>query len=151
MATDTHQSNSAVRQFSIMLQNEAGALQSLLSLLKGAGVELLGISVKDSSDVTVVRIVVSDPETTEQTFLERGIPFNTRQMLVVAFRDPSSEILKCLNAFNNAETNIDFGYALLPHPEGKSLLAFHIDDVDFGKHILQKAGFTVMEQDDLSR
>jgi len=134
-----------------MLQNQAGALQSLLRMLKNSGVELLGISVKDSSDVTIIRIVVSDPETTQQLFLEKGTPHTTRELLVVAFRDPTNELHACLDAFNNAETNIDFGYALLPHPQGKTLLAFHVDDLEFGKHILNQAGFTVMSQDDLSR
>lgn len=134
-----------------MLPNVSGSFRSLLSTLKGAGVELLGISVKDASDVTIVRIIVSDPETAEQLFIERGIPHTTREMLVVAFRDPSTELLKCLDAFSASETNIDFGYALLPNPEGKTLLAFHVDDLEFGKHILVNAGFNVMEQDDLSR
>ncbi len=151
MSTETEVSSSPVKQFSIMLPNEAGALQSLLSLLKSSGVELLGISVKDSSDVTIVRIVVTDPETTGEIFMERGIPHTTSEMLVVAFREAASELLNCLNTFNNAETNIDFGYALLPHPKGQSLFAFHVDDVEFGKHLLFNAGFTVMEQSDLSR
>ena len=151
MSTDTDLSSSPVIQFSVMLPNESGALQSLLKLLKSSGVEVLGISAKDSSDVTITRIIVSDPETTAQVFIERGIAHITSEMLVVAFREPATELLACLEAFTNAETNIDFGYALLPNPEGKSLLAFHVDDVDFGKHILFNAGFVVMEQDDLSR
>lgn len=151
MSAETDVSNSPVKQFSVMLPNETGALQSLLSLLKGAGVELLGISVKDASDVTIVRLIVSDPESTQQIFMERGIPHTLSEMLVVAFREPASELLGCINAFSNAETNIDFGYALLPHPQGKSLVAFHVDDPEFGKHILANAGFTVMEQDDISR
>ena len=151
MSTETDLSTTPVRQFSIMLPNVSGSFRSLLSTLKGAGVELLGISVKDASDVTIVRIIVSDPETAEQLFIERGIPHTTREMLVVAFRDPSTELLKCLDAFSASETNIDFGYALLPNPEGKTLLAFHVDDLEFGKHILVNAGFNVMEQDDLSR
>ena len=151
MGTETDIANAPVTQFSIMLQNQIGALQSLLTLLKNSGVELLGISVKDSSDVTIIRIVVSDPETTLQLFLEKGIPHTTRELLVVAFREPARELLQCVQVFHDAETNIDFGYALLPHPQGKTLLAFHVDDLDFGKHILTQSGFTVITQDDLSR
>ncbi len=151
MNPETDIANSPVIQFSIMLQNKPGVFQSLLKLLKGAGVEVLGLSVKDSSDVTIVRMVVSDPDSTLQLFLEKGIPHTTLELLVVAFREPASELLACLQAFNNAETNIDFGYALLPHPQGKTLLAFHIDDVEFGRHIMSQAGFSVMTQDDLSR
>lgn len=151
MSAETEIATSPVSQFSIMLANEIGALQSLMSLLKNAGVELLGISVKDAADVTILRIVVSDPDTTLQLFLEKGIPHTTREMLVVAFREPAAELLKCVKVFNEAETNIDFGYALLPHPQGKTLVAFHVDDTEFGKHILTQAGFSVMTQDDLSR
>lgn len=148
---ETDLTRTPVLQFSVMLQNRTGALNSLLTLLKSKGVELLGINVKDSSDVTIIRIVVSDPETTLQVFMEKGIPHTTRDLLVVAFRNPSSELINCLQVFKDAETNIDFGYALLPHPEGKSLLAFHVDDYDFGEHVLTKAGFQVILQDDLSR
>jgi len=151
MTQDTDIARTPVTQFSIMLQNQAGAFSSLLTLLKNSGVELLGLSVKDSSDVTVIRIVVSDPETAQHLFLEKGIPHTTRELLVVAFREPAAELLKCVEVFNEAETNIDFGYALLPHPQGKTLLAFHVDDPEFGKHILTQAGFTVISQDDLSR
>jgi len=151
MSSETEVASSPVIQFSIMLPNESGALRSLLNLLKKVGVEILGLSTKDSSDVTIVRMVVTDPETTGQVFSERGIAHVTSEMLVVAFREPANELLSCLEAFSGAETNIDFGYALLPHPNGKSLLAFHVDDIEFGKHILTNAGFTVMEQSDLSR
>lgn len=151
MSTETDISKAPVVQFSIMLQNQAGALQSLLTLLKQAGVELLGISVKDSSDVTIIRIVVSCPDTAQQLFLEKGIPHTTRELLVVALREPGAELLKCVQVFHDAETNIDFGYALLPHPEGKTLIAFHVDDTEFGQHILAQSGYTVISQNDLSR
>lgn len=151
MNSETDIATQPVMQFSVMLKNEAGALQSLLRLLKNEGVELLGLSVKDSTDVTIIRIVVSDPDTTLQLFLEKGIPHTTSELLVVSFREPAAELLKCVTVFNEAETNIDFGYALLPHPQGKTLIAFHVDDPEFGKHILVQAGFSVITQDDLSR
>ena len=151
MSAETSVNQTPVIQFSVMLQNEAGALQSFLRLLKNEGVEILGLSLKDSTDVSIMRIVVSDPETTIHLFQEKGIAHVTRELLVVAFREPAAELLKCVEVFNNAETNIDFGYALLPHPEGKTLVAFHVIDYEFGKHILTKSGFQVIAQHDLSR
>ncbi len=151
MSIDTSIAKSSVVQFSIMLPNQIGALQSLLKLLNKSHIELIGMSIKDSSDVTIIRIVVSDPETTLQIFLEKGIAHTTKELLVVAFRQPADELLACLEAFSKAETNIDFSYALLPKPDGKTLVAFHIDDPEFGQHVLANAGFDVVSQDDLSR
>lgn len=50
-----------------------------------------------------------------------------------------------------AETNIDFAYALMPGPEGHSMLAMHVEDYEFAVAILHQSGFKLMYQDDLSR
>jgi len=75
-----------VLQFSVFLQNRAGSLEALIQLLHQSRVELLGFSVQDSRDATVARIVTSDPESTQQIFLEKGIPHTTADLVVVALR-----------------------------------------------------------------
>ena len=49
------------------------------------------------------------------------------------------------------ETNIDFCYALLPHPEGRTLVAFHVECHEFGHSVLHNAGMKVLNEDELSR
>ena len=139
-----------VLQFSVLLQNEAGALESLIQLLHSARVEMLGLSVQDSRDATVARIVTSDPEITLQVFLEKGIPHTTSEMIVVGLRDASSELSRCLRELRLAETNINFSYCLFPHPEGHTLVAFHVEDYEFGQSVLHNAGLKILTQDDLS-
>ena len=99
-----------VLQFSVFLRNRAGALESVIRLLHQSRVEMLGFSVQDSSDATVARIVTSDPETTQQIFLEKGIPHTTSKLVVVALRNAAEEMQRCLRELHLAETNIDFGY-----------------------------------------
>ena len=149
--TLTKPPGSPVRQFSVMMQNRAGAMEALLRLLQGEGIELLGMSILDSRDATVARIVVSDPDNTERVFIEKGIPHTTCLLVVVAMRDPSYELQECLRHLRLAETNVDFSYALLPHPEGKTLVAFHVEDHEFGASVLRCAGLTVLCEEDLSR
>jgi hypothetical protein len=62
-----------VKQFSVLLPNRAGALASLVKLLRSAAIEVVGISVQDSRDATIARLVVTDPGTAEHIFLEKGI------------------------------------------------------------------------------
>ena len=70
-----------VQQFSVFLQNRAGSLEALIRLLHQSRVEMLGFSVQDSRDATVARIVTSDPEITQQIFLEKGIPHTSSQLV----------------------------------------------------------------------
>jgi hypothetical protein len=140
-----------VRQFSVMLPNRAGALAAMVKLLRSSSIEVIGLSVQDSRDATVARIVVSDPESTGQLFMEKGIPHTSCELVVVAMRESGPGLLQCLDTLMIAETNIDFAYALMPSPEGNSMLAMHVEDYEFAVAILHQSGFRLMYQDDLSR
>lgn len=140
-----------VRQFSVMLPNRVGALAALTKMLRAADIEIIGISVQDSSDATMARVIVSDPETTEQIFIEKGIPHTTCEVVVVALREAGPSLLKCLDTMMIAETNIDFCYALLPSPQGQSMIAMHVEDYEFAVAILHQSGFKLIYQADLSR
>jgi len=152
MASDTIIDHGApVRQFSIMLPNRVGALASMVKLLRGAAIEVIGLSVQDSRDATVARIVVSDPDSTARVFMEKGIPHTTCEIVVVALRESGPGLLKCLDTLMIAETNIDFAYGLMPGPQNHSLLAMHVEDYEFAVAILHQSGFKLMYQEDLSR
>ncbi|MEN9991670.1 MAG: hypothetical protein RLZZ224_1372 [Verrucomicrobiota bacterium] len=140
-----------VRQFSVMLQNRVGALAALVKMLRSCHIEVVGLSVQDARDATIARLVVSDPETTEQLFLEKGIPHTVCELLVVELKEAGPNLLQCLDHLMVAETNIDFCYPLLPIYQGYSLLAMHVDDLEFAASILNAAGFTLIWQDGLSR
>lgn len=140
-----------VRQFSVMLPNRVGALAALVKMLRGEKIEVMGLSVQDSRDATVARIIVSDPETAEQIFIEKGIPHTTCEVVVVAFKESGPELLQCLDTLMIAETNVDFAYALLPTIDHHSLLAMHVEDYEFALAILHQSGFKLMYQQDLSR
>ncbi len=152
METDTIIDHGApVRQFSVLLPNRAGALAAMVKMLRASAVEVIGLSVQDSRDATVARLVVSDPETTDRIFMEKGIPHTTCELVVIAMRESGPGLLQCLDTLMIAETNIDFAYALMPGPRGHSMLAMHVEDYEFAVAVLHNSGFKLMYQEDLSR
>jgi hypothetical protein len=140
-----------VRQFSVMLPNRAGALAAMVKLMRASAIEVIGLSVQDSRDATVARLVVSDPDTAEHLFIEKGIPHATCELVVVALKESGPGLLQCLDTLMIAETNIDFAYALMPAPGGHSMLAMHVEDYEFAVAILHQSGFKLLYQEDLSR
>ena len=126
-----------VRQFSVMLPNRAGAFAALVKLLRASAIEVIGVSVQDSRDATI--------------FMEKGIPYTTCELIVIAMRESGPGLLQCLDTLMVAETNIDFAYALMPSPDGQAMLAMHVEDYEFAVSVLHQSGFKVMYQEDLSR
>lgn len=151
METEIAPQSPYVKQFSVFLLNRAGALLSIVRLLEDANVLVLGLSLHDSVDVTVARMVVSDPETVETLFIERGIPFGACPLLIVELKDGPEDLSRCLTAFLMAETNIHFAYPLLIRGNRQTVLAVHLEDIEFGASVMAAEGFRILRQNDLSR
>ena len=98
---------------------------------------VLGLSIQDSFDINVLRLVVSDPELTETLFIERGIPFVVNEIVVVRFTEGVPSLSSCLSALSSAETNIHTSYPLFVNQEGWPLIALSVEDPDFATSILR--------------
>ena len=142
---------SLVRQVAVFLQNRAGELLSIVKLLHRHDIIVLGLNVQDSTDTTVVRLIVSDPDSVESLFIERGIPFSTTDLIAVELKNGAEGLAECLHGLLIAETNIHFIYPVMSRPHGHPILAMHLEDNEFGRSVLLKNGFRVLMQEDLSR
>ena len=142
---------STIRQYSIMLQNRVGALSALLGLLDMHGIFCLGFSMHDCHEATIARLIVSDPERTSEIFLEKGICYTESEVLVAVLRQGPADLKKCLDVLYAAEMNVNFLYPLMPCMARGSLVALHVDDLNFGRTVLNSSGIKVLFQQDLSR
>ncbi|MGY8643069.1 MAG: acetolactate synthase [Verrucomicrobiales bacterium] len=149
--TSAISSGSPVVQLVVFLENRAGALLSIVQLIADNNVLVLGLSVKDSVDSTVVRLIVSDPDKIETLFIEKGIAYSTTEVLVVELVHGAEDLPKLLRELLNAETNVHFLYPILTRPNGRAAMALCAEDNQFGKQVLNEAGYKVLMQEDLSR
>lgn len=140
-----------VLQFSIFLENKVGALQDVIRLLNEHDIDVLALSVHDSADSSIVRIIVSDPERVEDLFMEHGINFGKSELVVAELREGAAQLGAMLTALLVAEVNIHFSYPLLIRPRDNAALALHVDDVECAQSVLNSSGFAVLSQGDLSR
>ena len=144
-------SGTPVRQISVFLHNRVGALMSLVRLLGDHAIAVIGLSVQDSTELTLVRLILSDPEGAETLFMEKGIAHASVPVTVVELHETESGLSGCLATLLAAEINIHFAYPLMTHPGGKTMLVMHLDDGDLGADALMNAGFKLLLQEDLSR
>ncbi len=145
------QAGTPVRQISVFLNNRVGALLSLIKLLRDHHIAVLGLSLQDNTELAIVRLIVSDPESAGLLFIEKGIPHAVCRVTVVELRETESSLLQVLASLLEAEINVAFSYPLLVRPTEYPLLVLHIDSPTFSASVLTNAGFKVMLQEDLSR
>lgn len=141
----------SVRQFTVFLQNKVGALLEVVKLLDQHNVVVLALSIQDSSESALARMVVSDPERVADLFQEARVPFGECEVMVIELPGGASDLAKMLTLLLAAEVNIFFSYPLLTRPRGRPAIVLHVDDTDCATVVLSRQGFAVLSQGDISR
>jgi len=150
-ATSEKLNSPQVRQFSVFLRNKVGAMLEVVKLLEENNVVVLALSLTESSESALGRMIVSDPERVAALFRENDIPYSDCRMTVVELKEGPSDLAAVLSALLMAEVNIHFCFPLLIRPRGRAVIALHLDDCECACSVLRGEGFTLLSQGDLSR
>ncbi len=140
-----------VKQFSVFLPNRVGAMLDIVKLLHAHHTHVVALSISESTDSAIARIIVSDPERVEQLFREHDVAFGVCEMVVVELQEVATQLAELLGALLMAEVNVHFTYPLLTRPRGLAALALHVDDTECATSVLLGEGFKILSQSDISR
>jgi hypothetical protein len=140
-----------VRQFSVFLPNKVGALLEIVKLLNTHNTHVVALSVSESTDSAIARLMVSDPQRVEELFREHDVPFGVSEVVVVEMREVATQLPQLFAALLMAEVNVHFTYPLLTRPHGLAALALHVDDSECALSVLIGQGFKTLSQADISR
>ena len=139
-----------VKQFSVFAENRVGRLYDLASLLKRNNVHVMAITVLDTTDSSIIRIIVDDPAKARKLMVSNGFPYVECNILAVEISD-ESELSNVLAALFEAEINIHYVYSFIVRPAERSALAVNTEDPDIAAQALANRGFKVLQQSDISR
>jgi hypothetical protein len=148
--TSTTLPGDPVKQFSVYTENRVGRLFDLTKLFKTYNVHIMAITTLDTTDSAIVRLVVDDPDKARELMVNNDFPYTECDITAVEIAD-EADLHAVLAALLEAEINIHYVYSFLKRPEGKSALAFNIEDSDIATQALTKRGFKILSQRDISR
>lgn len=140
-----------IHQFSVFLENKCGRLLDLTRLFTKTNIHILGISVVDTTDSAVVRMVVDDPDKAQEVFRKNRIYYSDSEVIVVELPKGPDGLASLLGALLQAEINIYYTYSLIVRSNDRPTLALHAEDHELAVDILKRKGFTTLIQTDLSR
>lgn len=139
-----------IRQFVIHAENKVGWLNDMVSKLNAADVHVMAISVLDTTDSALVRMVTNYPDETREILQRLGITHSERK--IVAVEIPNEGSLKHVtSALLQAEINIHYVYPFLTWPNDRPVLAIGLEDEDVAIDILTRNNLRVLSQEDLAR
>ena len=142
----------SVRQFNVFLENRLGGLLDVVRRFETTDVRIISLTVVDSADCAIIRMVLSDPERALEIFQQAELPVTESNLLVVKIPEGKQPIAQICKALLSAEINIDYAYPLLVGigPEGNTALALHVEDHETAVATLQAKGLTIYTESDLN-
>jgi hypothetical protein len=135
-----------IKQISVFLENTTGRLSEVTRTLAQAGINLRAISIADTADFGILRLIVDKTEDAVNALTTAG--FTTRQTSVAAVEidDVPGSLASLMELFQNSQVNIEYLYASLEGKAGKAVVIFKLEDHDKGFKILKENGLTLAER-----
>jgi hypothetical protein len=140
----------SVRQFNVFVANRIGGLAAVVRRFETTDIHIVSLTVVDSADCAIIRLVLSDPERALEIFHQANLPVTESDLLVVQLPEGPQPLLQICKALLAAELNIHYAYPLLIGPHGSSALALHVEDHETASKTLASQGFVLFTENDLN-
>lgn len=142
----------SVRQFNVFVPNRLGALMEVVRRFETTDIRIVSLTVVDSADCAIIRLVLSDPERALGVFEQAKMMVSESDLLVVKIPEGTQPLVSICKALLSAEISIHYAYPLMMGvgPEGSTALAIHVDDHETSVQTLLDKGFTLYTEGDLT-
>jgi hypothetical protein len=136
----------AIKQISVFLENTTGRLGEVTRVLAQAKINIRAISIADTADFGILRLIVDNNEGATQALNDGG--FTTRQSDVAAVEvdDTPGSLAKVMELFQKSQVNIEYLYASLEGQPGKAVVIFKLEDHARGLRIIKDHGLTMVDR-----
>lgn len=134
-----------VEQISVFLENKSGRLLEVARLLGEAGVNVRALSVADTSDFGILRIIVSDNDRAVAALRERNFTVSRTEVIAVEVSDVPGGLARVLELLERDSINVEYMYAFVERRSDNALIVFRVDESDRAVQTLTAGGISIVD------
>ena len=138
-----------VHQISVFLENRAGQLAEITRVLAENGIDMRAISIAETADYGVLRLIVDRPQQATTLLLEHGFILSMTPVTVVAVPDHPGGLAPVLQLLAEANIDIEYMYSLFTHTDGQAYMVFRVSDDESFTATLKSHGINPVGTEDL--
>lgn len=138
-----------VEQISVFLENTSGRLAEVAGILAGAGVNIRALSLADTTDFGILRLIVDQNDRAKQALKEHGFTVGKTEVIAVEVPDRPGGLAHILRALEAAGINVEYMYAFVRRSGDNAILIFRFDVPDKAVQGLTAAGIRVLKGEEV--
>nr|WP_319393377.1 ACT domain-containing protein [uncultured Desulfobacter sp.] len=137
-------------QISIFIENKEGRLAEVTAILRDAGVNIRALSLADTTDFGVLRLIVNENEKATAALRDQGFTVGKTRVLAVEVNDEPGGLNQVLDPLSEQGVNVEYMYAFANPQCKNAIMIFRFDDLEKAKIILAEQGIKVIDKEEIS-
>jgi len=133
-----------IKQLSIFLENRKGRMKNALDVLEKGGVNIRALSIADTSDFGILRLIVPNPEETKKLLEDNNFIVKIGEVIAVRMADHPGGLGVILGILDDNNINLEYLYAFVEEKEEMAIVLLHPENIDAGIKALQNGGAKVI-------
>jgi len=133
-----------VEQISIFLENRPGALEGVTKVISEAKINIRALSLADTSDFGILRLIVNDVETARKILKEKGYTVKRTEVVAVEVPDRPGGLHSIMQALSDKGINVEYMYAFVERIGKNEIKIFRFEPIDKAIAVLVESGFSVL-------
>ncbi|MDD4335000.1 MAG: ACT domain-containing protein [Desulfotomaculaceae bacterium] len=138
-----------VKQISVFLENKSGRLAQVTALLGKNDINIRALSIADTTDFGILRLIVNDPEQAHRVLKEEGFTVAFTDIIAVEVADDPGGLAQVMQMLDRAGVNIEYLYAFVQKASNAALVVFRVEQLDEAVKVLQENDIHVMTGKDV--
>ncbi|MBP1751866.1 MAG: amino acid-binding protein [Geobacteraceae bacterium] len=134
-----------VEQISVFIENKSGRLAEIARILGEAGINIRALSLADTSDFGILRLIVNDRETAKQVLKEKGFTVSKTEVVAIEVPDRPGGLSNILQFLDQENINVEYMYAFVERCGENAVIIFRFDETERAIKALVEKGFNVLE------
>jgi hypothetical protein len=139
--------NFKIEQISIFIENRSGRLAQITSFLGEAGINIRAMSLADTSDFGILRLIVNDVEKAVDVLKQKGFTVRLSHVVAVEIKDRPGELGGFLTALEEAGLNVEYMYAFVQKSGEHAVVIFRFEDLDRAVEAIQAVGSVLLSRE----
>ena len=140
-----------LKQISVFLENKEGRLKKAISILSQASINIRALSIADTSEFGILRLIVPEPELAQEKLEENNFVVKVNEVIAVEVPDQPGGLDSILNILYKAKINVEYLYAFVEKNEDKAIVVIRTENIDEGIKALEDSDINVMSAEDVDK
>lgn len=141
----------SIKQLTVFVENKQGTLVSITEKLSGHNINLRALSIAETQDFGILRLIVNDESTAEKILQDEGYLIKTTDVVGVKISDEPGRLSEALKVLDDNKINMEYLYAFMARTEKHAYVVIRVEDNVAAEEALTKAGFKMVTEADVNK